>query len=63
MTCLNLHLIHVAAKSKRLPETGCSFHDCVPKEDHGNTSVDHCFLERVGNESRGKKPQTLKKGV
>lgn len=52
MTCLNSHLIHVAAKSKRLPETGCSFHNCVPKEDHGSISIDHCFLERVGNESR-----------
>lgn len=50
-------LIHVAAKSKRPPEIGCSFHNCVPKLDHGNVPTDHCFLvtQRVGSESRGEK--------
>ena len=57
-------LIRVAAKSKRLPEIGCSCHNCVPKEDHGNVSIDH-FLEtqRVGSESGKKKtpPKRLAK--
>lgn len=50
-------LIHVAAKSKGPPEIGCSFHNCVPKEDRGYASIDHCFLEteRFGSENRKKK--------
>lgn len=48
-------LIHVAAKSKRPPEIGCSFHNCAPKLDHGNVPIDHCFLvtQRGGSEGGG----------
>lgn len=51
-------LIHVAAKSKGPPEIGCSLHNCIPKEDRGNASIDHCFLEteRFGSENRKKTP-------
>lgn len=38
-------LIRVAAKSKGPPERGCSFHDCVPKEDHRSVSKGLCFLK------------------
>lgn len=34
-------LIHVAAKSKGPPEIECSFHNCVPKGDHRNVSIDN----------------------
>jgi len=36
-------LTHVAAKRKGPPEIGCSFHNCVPKQDHGNVSIDPLF--------------------
>lgn len=47
-------LIHVAAKSKRPPKTGCSFHKCIAKKVYGNVSIDHCFLEtqRIENEKK-----------
>lgn len=53
-------LIHVAAKSKRPPKTGCSFHKCIAKKVCGSVSIDHCFLEtrRIGNE---KNPHQNKK--
>lgn len=38
-------LIQVAAKSKRPPKTGCSFHKCIARKVHGNVSIEHCFLE------------------
>lgn len=61
-------LIHVAAKSKRPPEIGCSFHNCAPKLDHGNVPIDHCFLvtQRGGMKAGGRGKQTTnppKKGL
>lgn len=51
-------LIRVAAKSKRPPKAGCSFHKCIAKKVYGNVYKDHCFLEtqRIENEKIKQKP-------